>query len=104
MLTATAAVAIGHLRMKLALLVRGLAGTGEARAFDRLAADVVLLSAFAVTATATATAAPSAPTSTPATAFATRAILRRAIARIDVRWCLDRARRALRAGCRDCIG
>ena len=80
------AIAVGHLGMKLALFIRGLTRAGELTARLRIATEVVLLSAVAVTATAAA----SAPASAPTTTFATRPVLRRAIARFEGRWCIAR--------------
>jgi len=80
------AIAVGHLGMKLALFIRGLTRAGELTARLRIATEVVLLSAVAVTATAAA----SAPASAPTTTFATRPVLRRAIARFEGRRCIAR--------------
>ena len=70
--------------MKLALFIRGFARAGKIAARLRFATEVVLLSAVAVTATAAA----SAPASAPTTTFATRPVLRRAIARFEGRRCI----------------
>ena len=64
--------------MELALLVGCFTRAGEI-ATRRIATDVVLLCAIAVSPTAAA----SAPTSPPAAAFASRSVLRPAIARLD---------------------
>ena len=75
------AIAVGHLGMKLALFIRGLARASKVAARLRIATEIVLLCAVAVTTTAAA----SAPASTPTTTFATRPILRRTIARFEGR-------------------
>ena len=76
--------------MKLALFIRGFARASKIAARLRIATEVVLLSAVAVATTAAA----SAPASTPTTAFATRPILRRAIARFEGWRCIVRNRSA----------
>ena len=80
------AIAVGHLGMKLALFIRGFARAGEFAARLRIATEVVLLSAVAVS----TTTASSAPATAPTTAFATRPVLRRAIARFEGRRCIVR--------------
>ena len=86
------AIAVGHLRMKLALFIGGFARAGEIAARLRFATDVVLLSAVAVATTAATSATASAPT----TAFATRPVLRRTIARFEGRRCIVRSRQCCR--------
>jgi hypothetical protein len=80
------AIAVGHLGVKLALFIRGLARASKVAARLRIATEIVLLCAVAVTTTAAA----SAPVSTPTTTFATRPILRRTIARFEGRRCIVR--------------
>ncbi len=58
LVTAFAAIAIAHLRMKLALLVGGFARPGEFRAFIAVASDVSLLTTALAIATTTATSNP----------------------------------------------
>ena len=70
--------------MKLALFIRGFARASEIAARLRIATDVVLLSAVAVS----STTASSAPATAPTTAFATRPVLRRAITRFEGRRCI----------------
>jgi hypothetical protein len=67
--------------VKLALFIRGLARASKVAARLRIATEIVLLCAVAVTTTAAA----SAPASAPTTTFATRPVLRRAIARFEGR-------------------
>jgi hypothetical protein len=73
---ASATIAVAHLGVEFALLVRSLAGAGEI-AFPGFAATLIRLTTFAV-----ATAAPTstAATTTCSTVTATRAVLCRAIA------------------------
>jgi hypothetical protein len=88
------AIAIGHLRMKLALFIRSLARTGELRARLRFTAGVVLRA----TLTITATTAAAATTSTTPSAITAWSVLCRAIARVGIRRCFVRSRGGVVAG------
>jgi hypothetical protein len=94
-LTASAAIAIGHLGVKLALFIGSLTSAGEIRAWLRVAAGMVLRATLATTATAATTAT----TSAPGTTITTRTILRLTVGGIDVRWRFGRPCRGIVARC-----
>jgi hypothetical protein len=80
--------------VKLALFIGSFASSGEIRARMRLTTGMVRRASLTVApAATTATAA-----TTPGTSFATRSVLRRAIARIRRRWSVARAGRGNVAG------